>query len=151
MTTNRLKFTKIGQIGIITKDVEETAKKLEEFFGIGPFRIIEPKYENKMYRGKPEDFKLKIGLAEIGPIQIELMQPLGGKSIYQEFIEKRGYGLHHIALEVDDMKEKVEEFEKMGLSVIQSGEREVVSFAYLDTEDTIDVTFELLERRPPNK
>jgi len=146
-----LKFKKLGQIGILTKDVEKTAKMLEKYFGVGPFKFIVTDYKNKMYRGKPEDFRLKIGLVDIGPIQIELMQPLGGESVWKEFLEKKGYGLHHIGLEVDSMKDKVNEFEEMGLKIIQSGEREAVSWAYLDTEDKLGVTFELIERRNPSK
>ena len=71
-----------------------------------------------MYRGKPEDFGVKIALANVGPIQIELMQPLAGKSIWKEFIAKKGYGLHHIALEIDDMNTKVKEFEEEGFKII---------------------------------
>jgi 4-hydroxyphenylpyruvate dioxygenase-like putative hemolysin len=77
------------------------------------------------------------------------MQPLAGKSIWKEFIAKKGYGLHHIALEIDDMNTKVKEFEEEGFKIIQSGEREVVKWGYLDTEEELDVTFELLERIKP--
>lgn len=146
---DKLKFKKIGQIGIVTKDVEKTAKKMEQLFGIGPFKFMVTNYKNKMYRGKPEDFGVKIALANVGPIQIELMQPLAGKSIWKESIAKRGYGLHHIALEIDDMETKVKEFEEEGFKIIQSGEREVVKWGYLDTEEELDVTFELLERIKP--
>ena len=145
----KLKFKKIGQIGIVTKDVEKTAKKMEKLLGIGPFKFMVTNYQNKMYRGKPEDFGVKIALANVGPIQIELMQPLAGQSIWKEFIAKKGYGLHHIALEIDNMETKAKEFEEEGFKIIQSGEREVVKWAYLDTEEELDVTFELLERIKP--
>ena len=52
---------------LFLKDVNETAKKLEELLGIGPFEIFEPNYKNLTYRGKPGKFGVKIGLAKAGP------------------------------------------------------------------------------------
>jgi hypothetical protein len=49
---SRSKGTQVVQIGIIVKDVEETAKKLENLIGIGPFRIFEPEYKDLTYKGK---------------------------------------------------------------------------------------------------
>ncbi|MGA3405010.1 MAG: VOC family protein [Candidatus Bathyarchaeia archaeon] len=95
------------QIGIIAKDVEETARKLGNLIGIGPFRISEPEYRDLTYRWKTGRFKVKIGLAMAGAVQIELAQPLSGKAIYGEYVKRKGYGLHHVTVTRDDLHDEL--------------------------------------------
>ena len=137
----------IIQVGILVRDVSEAAKRLEKLIGIGPFEILEPEYRDLTYRGKSGKFKMRIALARAGPIQIELMQPLYGETIYDEFAQRRGYGLHHLGIKTDNMEQSVKEMQEKGFRVIQSGNRPGVKWAYLSTEDQTDVIFELLEKK----
>jgi hypothetical protein len=137
----------IIQVGILVRDVSEAAKRLEKLIGIGPFEILEPDYRDLTYRGKSGKFKMRIALARAGPIQIELMQPLYGETIYDEFAQRRGYGLHHLGIKTDNMEQSVKEMQEKGFRVIQSGNRPGVKWAYLSTEDQTDVIFELLEKK----
>ena len=138
------KATEVIQIGIFVKDVNKTAKKLEELLGIGPFRIFEPNYKNLTYRGKPGKFKVKIGLAKAGPIQIELTQPVHGRTI---FGRRKQYGLHHLGIHTKNMKKSVDEMKRKGFKVMQSGRRPGTKWAYLETEKRTGVIFELIERK----
>ena len=137
----------IVQVGILVKDIAEAAKRLEKLIGIGPFEILEPEYRDLTYRGKTGKFKIRIALAKAGPIQIELMQPLYGETIYDEFAQRKGYGLHHLGIKTDNMEQSVKEMQEKGFRVIQSGNRPGVKWAYLSTEDQTDVIFELLEKK----
>jgi len=137
--------TEIIQVGILVKDVEETARKLQKLMGIGPFKIMEPDYRDLTFHGKVGKFKIRLGLAQAGSIQIELMQPLYGETIYNEFAERKGYGLHHLGIRTVNMERSMQEMEAMGFHVIQSGNREGVKWAYLSTEEQTGVVFELLE------
>jgi len=137
----------VVQVGVIVEDVEETAHKLEEFVGIGPFRFLEPDYRDLTYQGKTGKFKIKLGLAEAGPVQIELMQVLNGETIYPEFVGRKGYGLHHLGLKTENMERSVKEMDDKGFKVIQSGNRPGVKWAYLNTEEEAGLIFELLERK----
>lgn len=137
----------IIQVGILVKDAAEAAKKLEKLIGVGPFEILEPEYRDLTYRGKTGKFKIRIALAKAGPIQIELMQPLYGETIYDEFAQRKGYGLHHLGIKTDNMERSVEEMEDRGFRVIQSGNRPGVKWAYLSTEEQTGVIFELLEKK----
>jgi hypothetical protein len=137
----------IVQVGILVKDVAEAAKRLEKLIGIGPFEILEPDYRDLTYRGKTGKFKIRVALAKAGPIQIELMQPLYGQTIYDEFAQRKGYGLHHLGIKTDNMEQSVKEMQEKGFRVIQSGNRPGVKWAYLSTEDQTDVIFELLEKK----
>ena len=139
--------SEIIQVGILVKDVEETASKLEKMVGIGPFEIFEPDYRDLTVYGKPGKFKMKIGLAKAGPIQVELMQPLFGETIYDEYAGRKGYGLHHLAIRADDMEQSIKLMEANGFKVIQSGNRPGVKWAYLDTEEKTGVIFELIEKK----
>jgi len=139
----------IVQVGIIVKDVEDTARKLEKMIGIGPFEILEPDYRDLTFQGRVGKFKIKIGLARAGPVQIELMQPLYGETIYDEFTQRKGYGLHHLGIKTDNMEQSVKEMHEKGFRVIQSGNRPGVKWAYLSTENEVGVVFELIEKKTP--
>jgi len=54
------------------------------------------------YRGKTGRFKMRVALANAGPVQIELMQPLYDETIYDEFAQRKGYGLHHLGIRTDN-------------------------------------------------
>lgn len=135
----------VFQVGILVKDVEHTAEKLEQLLGIGPFRVFEPEYRNLSYRGKRGRFKVRIGLAKAGPILIELAQPISRETIYDEFAKRKEYGLHHLGIRTDNMQESVKEMENKGFRVIQSGNRPGSKWAFLDTEEKIGLIFELIE------
>ncbi len=141
--------TKIIQVGILVKDVEESAKKLEKVMEIGPFETFEPEYRDLTLHGMPAKFRMKIGLARAGPVQIELMQPLEGDTIYDDALREKGYGLHHLGIRTDNMDESIKEMGARGFKVIQSGNRPGVKWAYLDTEQQTGVIFELIEKKEP--
>jgi hypothetical protein len=75
------------------------------------------------------------------------MQPLYGETIYDEFAQRKGYGLHHLGIKTDNMERSVKEMEDRGFRVIQSGNRPGVKWAYLSTEEQTGVIFELLEKK----
>jgi 4-hydroxyphenylpyruvate dioxygenase-like putative hemolysin len=133
-------------VGILVRDVDEAAKKFEKLMGIGPFEILEPEYREMTVRGHEGKFKVRIAFARAGSVQVELIQPLSGETIYDEFIRRRGYGLHHLAIRVENMEQSIKEMEGKGFQVIQSGRRPGVRWAYFDTDRETDVIFEFIER-----
>lgn len=111
------------QVGILVKDVEESESKLERLIGIGPFEILEPEYRDSTFRRKPGRLRITVRLARADPIQIELTQPLDGETIYQEYANRKGCGLHHLAISTDNMERSIKEVGGRGFKVIQSGNR----------------------------
>jgi 4-hydroxyphenylpyruvate dioxygenase-like putative hemolysin len=71
------------------------------------------------------------------------MQPLDGYSIYNEFIEKHGYGLQHVKFYYSDCAKAVEEYRKKGYEVIQSGRIGEDEFYYLESVDKVGAVLEL--------
>ncbi|MGE2735098.1 VOC family protein [Mycolicibacterium vaccae] len=53
------------------------------------------------YRGAPADFVADISLSYAGETQLEIIAPVSGTSIYSDFLERCGPGLHHVCIEAD--------------------------------------------------
>ncbi|NWF53227.1 MAG: VOC family protein [Syntrophaceae bacterium] len=143
---NILGLNKVNQVGIVVRDMDKAIGNYEAIFGISFPKVVVPDYFNRFYRGKPENFRMKIGLAMVGDLQVELIQPLEGKTIYGEFLEKWGDGIHHLGFDINNLDERVEAFRKLGIGVLMSGERLGGKFAYMDTEGTVGIIVELIQR-----
>ena len=79
-------------------------------------------------------------------IVVELLQPVDGPSIYKEWLDEHGEGLHHIAVMRPTPQESQEtrrHFEDLGADVLMEGRLgETIHFYYLDTEPLLKVIFE---------
>jgi len=135
------------QVGIVVKSIDETIKYFEKVFGFGPFEIRQVDYPNATYYGEIAGYRGKRAFFYLGPIQIELIELIDGKTIHEAFLKEKGEGVHHIAFEVDNLEKSKWNAEKAGLKVIQSFTRPDGSgFAYLDTDRTGGIIFELIQR-----
>ena len=89
------------QAGFLVKDLEACVHSYSERFGVSGWQVYTygPKILSRMiYRGKNTSYSSRIGLNYIGATRIELIQPLEGYTIFNEFIEKHGYGQHHLGI-----------------------------------------------------
>ena len=90
-------------------------------------------------------------VARIGPIDLQLIQPGEGVSLYKDHLKKKGEGVYHLGFVVDDINESEAEAKRRGLSIISNGRREDGSgFAYLDTAEKAGVTL-LIRQSPPQR
>ena len=151
----KLPFLKngIAQVAIIVEDLEEAVESYWKLFGIDNWHFYtygKPLVKRMTYRGKPTEYKMRIGLANLGPMRIELIEMLEGDTIYAEFVKEHGYGLHHLGVLVDNMEKAIAQAEAAGLSVTMEGagfgRGGDGHYAYLDTEKRIGATIELIER-----
>jgi methylmalonyl-CoA/ethylmalonyl-CoA epimerase len=141
-----LSVNEVSQIGIIVRDMDKAISNYSDIFGINFPAVYVREFFNRTYRGKPGNFRLKVALGMMGKLQIELIEVLEGESIYREFLEKKGEGLHHLGFDVKNMDERIKALEKLGIGVLQSGERIGAKHAHMDTERIVGVIFEFLER-----
>jgi len=146
----------IGQIALIVEDLDKTVETYWKLFGIGPWHFYtygKPLVKRMTYRGQPGHYKMRIALSWIGSLRIELIEMLEGETIYAEFVEEHGYGLHHLGVLVEDMEAAIAQAEAAGLTVTQDGAGFGLDgdghYAYLDTEDKIGITLELIQ--PPKR
>jgi methylmalonyl-CoA/ethylmalonyl-CoA epimerase len=143
----------IAQIALIVPDLDRAVEAYWHRFGIGPWHIYtyqRPMVQDMSYRGEPADYAMRLALSWIGPLRIELIQPLGGDSVYHDFVREHGYGVHHLGVLVEDMAAALARAEEAGLTMIQDGSGFGLDddghYAYLDTQELIGVDLELIER-----
>ena len=71
-----------------------------------------------------------------------------GETIYKEFLDKKGEGLHHIKYTAENPEETIEKFKKAGINVIQSGKVGTGSYHYFDTENKLGFILEMATGQP---
>lgn len=89
---------------------------------------------------------MEIRVAQVGQVELELIQPLEGESIYKEFLEKKGEGLHHLSFFVHDIDEEEARLTKQGFKALASGRRPGGGFTYFETDRVGGVVMELIQR-----
>ena len=143
----------VAQVAFVVKDLDETVKNYWEKFGIGPWTFYtyeKPFVPEMTINGKDADYSMRVALSYFGPMRIELIEQKRGDTVYKEFIEKHNYGIHHLGVLVDDMESAIAECEKAGLKMTMDGKGFGLAgdghYAYLDTDDLIGTTIELIER-----
>lgn len=120
-------FSKFVQIGVVVADLDKAMRNLSEIFGIGPFRFLDwppPGREGiqRYYHGQPAEFTARMAFTELGSVELELIQPMEGKSIWADFLRERGEGIHHIRFNVDEIETVQEYLNSHEILPAQSGE-----------------------------
>lgn len=134
-------------IGIVVKDIDETVKYYKESFGFGPFEIRYVDYPTATYYGQVSGYRGKRAFFFMGPIQIELIELVDGKTVHEDFLREKGEGLHHLGFWVDNIEESKRQAEAMGYRIIQSYTRQDnTGFAYLDSDKMGGVLFEIVQK-----
>ena len=152
----------MAQVCIVVPDIEKAVKNFWEIFGIGPWHFYtygKPLVKRMTRGGKPAEYKMRVALSYFGKMRLELIEPLEGDTVYSEFVEKHGYGVHHLGILTDNMGESLKKAEEAGIKMTMDGAGfgpdDDGHYAYLDTEDLIGTTLELIERpkrrNPPDK
>ena len=149
----KTKFTEINQICVVVRDIRAAMRRYWETAGIGPWKLYTlggPRLAEMTYRGEQAQFKFLMAHAQVGDIDFELVQPLEGETIYQEYLDRHGEGVQHLGMLVDDLDKAMAEAEANGVAVIQYGLDRTGGgkdgFAYLDTEGPLHITFEFIQR-----
>jgi hypothetical protein len=81
------------QIGIVVKSVDETIKYFQQMYGFKDFEVRYVDYPTATYYGKVAGYKGKRGFFYLGPVQIELIELVSGKTIHEDFLKNKGEGL----------------------------------------------------------
>jgi len=127
---------KINHIGIAVNSIEDALKLYTDVLGL-KLKEIEILEEQKM----------RIALISVGESKIELIEPTHPEGTIAKYIEKRGEGLHHLALEVTDIESALETLKRNGVPLIDEKPRVSVAntkIAFLHPKGT-KVLIELVE------
>ncbi|MCX8184982.1 MAG: methylmalonyl-CoA epimerase [Sulfolobales archaeon] len=131
---------KIDHIGIAVRNLDEAVKFYKEVLGLELVKIEEV----------PEE-RVRVAMFRVGESYIELLQGTDPESAITKFIEKRGEGIHHISIHVDDVDAKTEELKAKGVAVIYEKPREVAhgerKINFIHPKSTFGVLLEIMTRR----
>lgn len=131
-------ITKINHVGIAVKSIEDAVKLYTDALGL-PVKDIEIM----------EAQKVKMAIIPVGESKIELLESTDPEGVIAKHIEKRGEGLHHLALEVSDIDEALGALKAKGTALIDETPRagvEGTKIAFLHPKET-KVLIELVESR----
>ena len=100
--------------------------------------------------GQPTDYAMRVALSYFGTMRVELIEQIKGDTVYTDFIRDHGYGIQHLGVLVEDMSAAIKQSEAAGIPMIMYGAGfgpdDDGHYAYLDTEQYIGTTIELIQR-----
>jgi len=132
-----MKPTHIEHIGIAVKSLDEAIPFYEEVFGLKCYNVEEV-----------VDQKVRTAFFKLGSTKIELLESTDPEGPIGKFLEKRGEGVHHIALAVKGLNTRLKEIEEKGVRLIDTKSRkgaEGLDIAFLHPKSTFGVLTELCE------
>ncbi|HLE75349.1 MAG TPA: VOC family protein [Candidatus Bathyarchaeia archaeon] len=138
---------RVTQIAIVVKDIEKAIAIWSELLGLEKPSIAETEdleSTRMTFRGKPSKGKAKLAFLNLENIEIELIQPVDGPSTWQDFLDRHGEGIHHIAFHVENLEETLERFRKMGIRAEQKGDFKGGCYVYTDSKSELGAIIELL-------
>lgn len=106
-------MSKIDHIGIVVRDIREALEAYEGALGLAVREIREV-----------PDQKVQVAFLPVGESTLELVQPLTDDTGIARFLEKRGEGIHHICLEVEDIEAALARLRELGVPLIDEVPRQ---------------------------
>jgi len=139
----------ISQIAVVCHDLQKTMEQYTRLLGWGPWNVYRhepPRLHDTELHGKPADYTMLGAETHVDGMGFELLQPLEGPSIYKEWLNQRGEGLHHVAVMLHDRDESThlkKKFAELGATVLMGGRiGETIEYYYLDTEPSLKIVLE---------
>lgn len=128
---------RVDHVAIVVRDIESALKFWNEALGIPLTRIKDVPAENST-----------VAFLQLAGSEIELVQPTTSDSGIAKFLEKRGEGMHHVCLEVQDIDEMLTNLLAKGIRLINEQPRNTDDgkrYAFIHPESTGGVLVELYE------
>jgi methylmalonyl-CoA epimerase len=128
---------KVDHIGIAVKSLAEAVKVYQDAIGLDVSGYDEV-----------DDQGVRVAMLTIGESRIELLEPTREDSPIEKFMMKRGEGIHHIAVRVDNIEQALERLKASGVRLIDSTPRRGAHntrIAFIHPSSTHGVLLELVE------
>ena len=147
------------QINVVTDDVDRTVAQLTNILEIGPWSIGTLNNQTVSNPGLLVDgrmcapeFHFQLGITFYSNIEFEVIQPVKGPTVYQEYLNRHGRGFHHIkeVIPPEQWEKTLDGYKKEGMELSIRGSVGPTSFAYLDCEKAFDFVVELGDGIPAN-
>jgi methylmalonyl-CoA/ethylmalonyl-CoA epimerase len=126
----------IDHIGVAVKDINAALELFQQVFGAPPAEVVE--VADQGVRGT---------LIQVGQTRLELLEPLSEDTAVGRFIQRRGEGLHHLALNVSDISGKLKVLEGHGFHLVDREPRPGLSgvVAFIHPNSLFGILTELVE------
>ena len=148
MTSSPLGSNTLTQIGLVVPNIEEAVEAWSRLLGVPPPKIITSdtvELAHTEYRQQPTPARAKLAFFPLGQVTLELIEPLGQPSTWQDQLTAAGPSLHHIAFQIKGMADTLTVLAEQGLPLVQRGDYEGGRYAYLDGQQQFGAVVELLE------
>ncbi len=108
----------VGQIAIVTHDLEKVVDYYSKTFGLGPFVTFSYKPDRAVMRGKKVSFTFRLAFAPWGKMNLEIIEVTEGEVQHKEFLARTGGGVHHLGFYVNDMDAWISHFAQKGIPIL---------------------------------
>ena len=130
---------KVDHIGIAVRSIDAVLPFYTDVLGLPLLRVEEVESE-----------KLKVAFLKAGETKLELLEPTSEESTVAKFIEKRGEGIHHVALGVDSIEERIKELKEKGVRMVNDAPKIGAGgahVAFMHPKSSNGVLYELCEKK----
>jgi len=140
---------KFFQVAWVVNDLEASIRRWIDTAGVGPFFVVpHSKVERVRYRGAPATLDMSAGLAQAGPMQIELIQQHNDDpSAYRDMFPKGQEGFHHLCTMTDSFDADLDRYRSEGCTAVTEGAFGDMRFVYVDTRARLGHMTEIIEDR----
>jgi methylmalonyl-CoA epimerase len=127
---------KLDHIGIVVRDIKPALEVYETALGL-PLKEV----------AEVPDQQVRVAFLRLGESNIELVQPISDNSGIAKYLEKRGEGIHHICIEVEDIEAALSRLRDHGVQLIDQQPRQGAhgQVAFIHPKGTHGVLLELIE------
>ena len=128
----------IDHVGVAVRDIQAALQFFQDNFAAPPSEVA-----------RLDDQGVRATLIRVGQTRLELLEPLNENTTVGRFIERRGEGLHHLALNVDDLAGKLRVLEDRGLELLDRQPRDGLSgdIAFIHPRSVFGILTELVQSR----
>jgi len=135
----------------VVNNIEAACMKWVNEMGVGPFFLNEypnGAFREVTYRSEAADLSMKVAIAQAGPVQIELIEPLTDTCAYRDSVPHGTEGFHHMCVWTLDFEADRRYFENLGYAAANTGRIRDNDFAYFDTRPLMGCMLEVITQNP---
>ncbi|MTD56535.1 VOC family protein [Amycolatopsis pithecellobii] len=137
------------QTAWVVQDLATAIPRWLEQALVGPFFVLpHSRIDDAVYRGSPVTPDISVAVAQVGPMQVELIEQ-HDKEPSPFTVELPSMGLHHhIAATTDDLDADIEHYASQGVEAVFTGLVGDARFAFFDTRSSLGFMTEIMEHSP---
>ena len=138
----------LTQVGLVVAEIEPAARAWAALLGVPAPNIITTdgvELAHTEHHGQPTPARAKLAFFKLGQVDLELIQPLGEPSTWNDQLVAYGASLHHLAFGVKGMSQVLAQLAAAGLPLAQRGDYTGGRYAYVEGGPRLGAVIELLE------